>query len=444
MIPAVERARGRGLRALCFTILASAGFAQGKAAPPHPPVLLVRCGWLLARPAEAPREHVTLVVEGAHVREIVDGFREPAPGEKVVDLTGAFVLPGLIDCHVHLSHQYSADARLRAVEESDADAAVEATVFAERTLRAGFTTVRDLGSGGRAVFAVRDAILEGRIPGPRILCAGQAITPSGGHGDDTPGYREDLFELPGAMQGVADGVSECRKAVRLQVKRGADVIKFTATGGVMSLTNAGTGQQFFGDELEAIVSTAHMLGRRVAAHAHGADGIAGALRAGVDSIEHGSFLDDACIALFLQTKAFLVPTLMAGESVSQWAEIQGYLPEPVREKARQVGPVMRGSLGRAARAGVRIAFGTDCGVSPHGTNAHEFELMVEAGMSPADALVAATTSAAELCGLSGEIGSLEPGKAADLVAVHGDPLANVSAMREVVLVMRSGLVHTIR
>jgi imidazolonepropionase-like amidohydrolase len=393
---------------------------------------------LLVHPGKAPLEQATLVIEGTRVREVADGFREPARGEQVIDLRHAFVLPGLIDCHVHLSLEYSADARLRAVEESDADAAVAATVFAERTLLAGFTTVRDLGSAGRAVFAVRDAILAGKILGPRILCAGQAITPSGGHGDDTHGYRDDIFDLPGPMQGVADGVPECRKAVRLQVKRGADVVKLTATGGVMSATNAGTGQQFFDDELEAIVQTAHMLGRRVAAHAHGADGIAGALRAGVDSIEHGSFLDEPCIELFLQTNAFLVPTLMAGESVSQWAEIDGFLPEAVREKARQVGPVMRGSLGRAARAGVRIAFGTDCGVSPHGTNAHEFELMVAAGLSPSEAIVAATVNAAELCGLSRDCGTLEPGMAADLVAVDGDPLSDVSALRKIVLVVRAG------
>ena len=428
---------GASIGCVVFATVALAGQESAPAAA----VTLVHCGHLLDRPGEAPRESATIVIEGDRVREIVSGFREPSAGESVLDLRDAFVLPGLVDCHVHLSHEYSRDSRLRAVQEGEAEATVAATIFAERTLAAGFTTVRDVGSAGRAVFAVRDAIAEGKLVGPRILCSGEAITPSGGHGDGTHGYREDVFDLPGAMQGVADGVPECRKAVRLQVKRGADVIKLTATGGVMSATKAGISQQFFEDELDAIVSTAHMLGRRVAAHAHGTDGIAAALRAGVDSIEHGSFLDEECIELFVQTRAFLVPTLMAGESVSQWAEIDGFLPAPVAEKAREVGPVMMGSLGRAARAGVRIAFGTDCGVSPHGTNAHEFELMVRAGLSPSDAIVAATRSAAELCGLEAEIGSLEPGKSADLVAVRGDPLSDVAVLREPVLVMRAGRAH---
>ncbi len=430
--------------ALCASIgcvaIATVVLAQEAPAPPVA-VTLVHCGRLLDRPGEAPRESATLVVAGDRIREVVSGFREPSAGESVLDLRDAFVLPGLIDCHVHLSHEYSPDARLRALEEGEAEATIAATISAERTLRAGFTTVRDVGSAGRSVFAVRDAIEEGELVGPRVLCSGEAITPSGGHGDGTHGYREEIFDLPGAMQGVADGVAECRKAVRLQVKRGADVIKLTATGGVMSATKAGTGQQFFQDELEAIVPTAHMLGRRVAAHAHGADGIAAALRAGVDSIEHGSFLDDDCIALFVETRAFLVPTLMAGESVTQWAGIEGFLPAPVAEKALQVGPRMMAALGSAARAGVRIAFGTDCGVSPHGTNAHELELMVQAGLSPAEVLVTATRNAAELCGLETEIGSLEPGKQADLVAVRGDPLEDVSTLRDIVLVMRAGRVH---
>jgi len=408
---------------------------------------LVHCGTLLAQPGQPARGRATLVITGEYIVDVLDGFIEAAPGgpyseASTVDLRALFVMPGLIDCHTHVTGEYSRDVRLRRLEESDADQAVAGTVFCRRTLAAGFTTIRNVGSSGEAIFALRDAIAAGSIPGPRILAAGEAISPSGGHGDATHGFREDLFEMPDAMSGIADGVAECRKAVRLQVKRGADVIKLTATGGVLSATNAGTDQQFFEDELEAIIDTAHALGRRVAAHAHGADGIKAAIRAGVDSIEHGSFVDDEGIALFLEYGAYLVPTLMAGESVMEWAEDPDYLPAPVRAKAKAVGPVMRGSLGRAYRAGVKIAFGTDCGVSPHGLNGREFELMVAAGMSEADALVSATRTAAELCGLEREVGALEAGRIADLIGLRGNPLQDIHAMTQVSFVMARGKVFS--
>ena len=411
--------------------------AQPQTPEPTPTTQLVHCGWLLDRPGQAPREKVTLWIEDGRVVRITDGFAK-ADGPVVHDLRSAFVTPGWIDCHTHITGQMSKDRRLKRVTQSDADAALAGAVFARRTIEAGFTVIRNVGSAGDACFALRDAIARGEHVGPRILAAGQTITPSGGHGDDTHGYRDDLFEIPGADWGIADGPAECRKAVRLQVKRGADVIKFTATGGVLSVTNAGTSQQFFEDEVKAIVDTAHSLGRKVAAHAHGADGIAAALRAGVDSIEHGSYLDEESIALFQESGAYLVPTLLAGATVVELAQAPGYFAPAVRAKALAVGPVMRASLKRAYDQGVRIAFGTDSGVSVHGTNAREFDLMVEAGMPPMACLHAATVAAADLCGLSETHGTLEPGKQADLVALGSNPLDSIEAVHDVRFVMKAG------
>jgi imidazolonepropionase-like amidohydrolase len=418
--------------------IASCGAASAQA------TTLVHCGTLMAIPGEATKSRATLVVRDGDVVEVREGFVTAAQygvrNAEVLDLTEMFVMPGMIDCHVHLTGEMSPNARLRAVENSDADAAMDGVVFARRTLEAGFTTVRDVGASGSAIFALRDAINEGKVVGPRVLAAGEAITPTGGHGDGTHGYRDDLFDYPTPFVGVADGPYEARKAVRHQVKRGADVIKLTATGGVLSATAAGTDQQFFEDELEAIVDTAHSLGRNVAAHAHGADGIKAALRAGVDSIEHGSFLDDEAIELFRETGAYLVPTVFAGETVTMLAGREGYLVPSVREKALAVGPGMIDALGRAHRAGVNIAFGTDCGVGPHGQNARELELMVEAGMPPEAVLRSATVNAANLCGLGERVGTLERGKAADFIAVRGSPLEDISVLRSVTVVARNGVV----
>jgi imidazolonepropionase-like amidohydrolase len=421
-----------------FATLAGWGIASAQT------TTLVHCGTLLQTAGKAPKKQATLVVRDGDVVEIRDGFVTAAQyGERdaeVIDLAEMFVMPGMIDCHVHLTGEMSPDARLRSVQNSDADAALNGVVYARRTLDAGFTTVRDVGASGDAIFALRDAINAGKVVGPRILAAGEAITPTGGHGDGTHGYREDLFDYPTPFVGVADGPYEARKAVRHQVKRGADVIKLTATGGVLSATAAGTDQQFFEDELEAIVDTAHSLGRKVAAHAHGVDGIKAALRAGVDSIEHGSFLDDEAIVLFKEKGAYLVPTVFAGETVTILAGQDGYFVPAVRAKALAVGPVMLGALGKAHRAGVKIAFGTDCGVGPHGQNARELELMVQAGMPPEAVLRSATVVAAELCGLGDQVGTLEQGKAADFIAVRGSPLEDISVLRSVTVVARDGVV----
>lgn len=426
--------------------LAYFAFAAAIVAQEPPRVLVLHCGTLLAIPGEAPLAEQTIVVRGDRIAAIMPGKVAPdraAPGEAatLVDLGGAFVLPGLIDCHTHINTMYDENVRLRSVQESDADAAVRGVGYARKTLLAGFTTIRDVGNSGDCAFAVRDGIAAGLIAGPRILVAGESISPTGGHSDGTLGYRDELFAIPAAMEGIADGVDACRKAVRAQIKRGADVIKITATGGVLSNTAAGYEQQFFEDELGAIVSTAHLLGRRVAAHAHGVRGIKAALRAGVDSIEHGTFLDDEAVTLFKQSGAFLVPTLVAGETVARHAGTPGYYPAPVAAKAKAVGPAMTAAFARAHKGGVRIAFGTDSGVAPHGENAREFEIMVAAGMAPADCIVAATRSAAELCDLTAEVGTIEAGKLADIIAVAKSPIADISELRRVRFVMRAGVVH---
>ncbi len=407
-----------------------------------PTVTVIYCGALLDVPGQPARGVSTITIENDWVVSVQTGRveREHDSGSVVVyDFGDATILPGLIDCHTHLTHEMKPGSRLARMVEEDAESAIRAVAYARRTIEAGFTTVRNVGSGGHAIFALRDGINRGEIVGPRIVAAGHAITPTGGHGDGTHGFAEDIFEIPGSYQGVADGVDECRKAVRAQVKRGADCIKLTATGGVLSMTNAGTNQQFFDDELEAIVETAHALGRNVAAHAHGTDGINAALRAGVDSIEHGSFLDDESISLFKRTGAFLVPTVLAGVTVSEIASGEdNYFTPEVTAKALAVGPVMQANLGRAHREGVRIAFGTDSGVSRHGDNTREFELMVDAGMTPAETIFAATVNAAELCGLSDEIGTLEPGKYADFVVYFENPLEDIGAIRRPHMVFKGG------
>ena len=430
-------------------LLAALAFLLVAASPELPAEhwTIVHCGSALLVPGEPARSESTLVIHDGRIAEIHPGFvavetimSGKSGKSDLVDLRAAFVLPGLIDAHVHLSFEFDADARVRRVSEDDATTALRGAVYARKTLEAGFTSVRDLG-GGPAVFALRDAIAAGRIPGPHMLVAGFAITPTGGHGDRTVGYREGLFDEPGAYLGIADGPYEARKAVRAQVKRGADLIKLTSTGGVLSNTSAGTEVQFKDDELGEIVSTAHMLGRKVAAHAHGTNGVNAALRAGVDSIDHGTFLDSNSIELFKKTGAWLVPTVTAGKTVEERARLPGFYPPAVTEKALQVGPQSQDALRRAHAGGVKIAFGTDAGVFPHGENAREFGYMVEAGLSPMEALRAATLGSAQLLGIEAEVGTLEVGKRADLIATRRNPLVDVTELQRVVFVMRAGTVY---
>lgn len=412
-------------------------------------IAIIHAGKLLAVPGAPARDAQTIVVRDGKIASISAGYLDAAAigagdGDpvRIYDLKNSFVLPGLIDSHVHITNENNPQQRLQAVEMSDADDAIAAAGFAKKTLMAGFTTVRDVGAGsGDAVFALRDGIAKGDVAGPRIFASGATVSVTGGHGDGTQGYRDDIAELFHSTA-VCDGPDACRRAVREQVRRGADHIKLTATGGVLSNTAAGLEQQFFDDELAAIVDAGHKMGRKVTAHAHGVGGINAALRAGVDSIEHGTYLDDESIKLFRKGGAYLVPTLLAGATVVDMAkDPNSYLLPPQREKALKVGPKMHDMAVKAKKGGVKIAFGTDTGVSKHGENAREFALMVAAGFTPMEAIKAATVNAADHLGKSDMIGTISPGKAADIIAVDEDPLADINALLDVDFVMKDGTAY---
>lgn len=398
-------------------------------------------GRLLADPATGVvQRDKTLVIRGNQVVEMRDGFVGDASQGRVVDLRQAFVLPGLIDSHVHLTSQQNPNGRLEEVTLSDADQAMAGARYARRTLMAGFTTVADLGATNEAIFALRNAVRQGDVPGPRILASGSSVSIHGGHGD-VNGYREDVVHLL-SSESICSGPEDCMRAVRTQVRAGADIIKITATGGVLSNTAAGLAQQFSDPELAAIVDSAHRMGRQVTAHAHGVDGINAFLRAGGDSIEHGTYLDDDSIRLFKQRGAWLVPTLLAGDFVARVASGPDNFFTPAQTaKALEAGPKMLDMARRAHAGGVKIAFGTDSGVSAHGDNAQEFALLVRAGLTPLEAVQAATIGAAEHLRIASEAGRIAPGMPADIVAVAGDPLTDVTELERMRFVMKGGVVY---
>ena len=409
---------------------------------------IIHAGKVLANPGGAVATEQTIIVKDGRIVEVRDGYAndvnlsEDGDDVTVRNLREFFVLPGLIDSHVHITNENNPRGRLDRVELSDADNAIRAAGYAKKTLHAGFTTVRDVGAGsGDAIFALRDGIARGDIVGPRIFASGSTISVTGGHGDGTQGYRDDIAELMHSS-GVCDGAPDCRQAVREQVRRGADHIKLTATAGVLSNTAAGLEQQFFEDELAAIMDTAHSMGRKVTAHAHGVQGINAALRAGVDSIEHGTYLDNESIRLFKRNGAYLVPTLLAGATVVEWAnDPDTFLLPPQRAKALTVGPQMHDMASRAIKGGIAIAFGTDTGVSKHGDNAREFALLVAAGMTPMQAIRSATVTASAHLGQSENFGTIEAGKFADIIAVDGDPLSDITELENVDFVMKEGIVY---
>ena len=396
---------------------------------------VIEAGHLLAVPGDGYLRNRSVTIEDGKIVKVERGFKSHGDDVRVINLRDAYVLPGLIDSHVHITNEFSPTSRLKMLSDSEVDAALNGASNAYKTLLAGFTTVQDVGGPNEAVFSLRDAIRTGKVPGPRIRASGRAITPSGGHGDAN-GFSPALtrvFTGPNACNGADD----CRRAVRETIRSGADVIKITATGGVLSNTKAGLEQQFFDDEIAAIVETAAMMGRKVTAHAHGKGGIEAALRNGVQSIEHGTYLDDETIELFKQTGGTLVPTVLAGVTVTGWTD-QPWLPEPSREKAAIVGPLMLDMLSRAREGGVTVAFGTDTGVSKHGENAEEFELMVQAGFTPEAAIRSATIVASEHIEMDDQIGTIEVGKFADMVALRNDPLEAIGALKTVRLVIKDG------
>ena len=430
----------RLLIALAVLLAGAVCAAPASFADPSAGLTFVQAGRLLADPATGKVEtDKTLVIRDGRIVEIRDGFTGEGQG-KVVDLRDSFVLPGLIDSHVHICAENGPNDRINRVRQTAADLAIDGAHFAVITLNAGFTTVADLGEENDAIFALRDGIAKGEVPGPRIVAAGNVISPHGGEGD-VYGYRWDVIKTI-ERPNLCSGADDCRRVVRQQVQRGADVIKIVATGAVLSDAAQGVDQQFTDDELKAMVETAHMLGRRITAHAHGAGGINAFLRAGGDSIEHGTFMDDESIKLFKANHAYYVPTLMAGYTVTRWAnDPTSYLSPAARAKAFLVGPQMLKTARKAHDAGVLVAFGTDSSVSPHGQNAHEFVLLVQAGFTPLEAIQTATTAGADHLQLSNEIGSLAPGKQADLIAVKGDPLKDVSELERVRFVMKGGTVY---
>lgn len=403
---------------------------------------LIHAGRVIDGVSERAQRERTIVVEGNRVTAIEAGYRAAREGDQVIDLRNSTLMPGLMDMHVHLTSEYSRTSELDRFKKDGPDVALDGAMYAERTLLAGFTTVRDLGDSFRASIALRNAINAGKLPGPRIFAAGKSIASTGGHADPTNGWADYLNPAPvGPLEGVVNGADAAAQAVRQRYKEGSDLIKITATGGVLSIAKNGLNPQFTEDEIRAIVGTARDYGFKVAAHAHGAEGIKRAVRAGVDTIEHGTFMDDEAMRLMKERGTYYVPTITAGVWVFDRSKEDGFFPAVVRPKAALVGPQIQGTFAKAYRTGVKILFGTDTGVSAHGDNAREFVLMVEAGMPPMVAIQSATSVAAKYLEIDDRLGSIAIGKLADLVAVPGDPLEDISAMRRVHFVMKDGVVH---
>jgi len=427
---------------LVATLCSLAGVATAQTAPvASSKIVVVQADRVLAEPGKAPRGVTSIVIENGRISALLDGRQSGPAGARVIDLGNRFVLPGLIDSHVHLDSDSGGQAALiETVTSSPALDALRAQWNGMKTLRAGFTTVRNLGDGRGATLALRDAVENGWVMGPRIVDAGRSISVTSGHMDGTLSLAEGLASSVN-QDNLCDGADSCREAVRRQVRRGVDVIKIATTGGVNSRIGAGLGQQMFADEARAVVETAHLHGKKVAVHAHGTEGINVALAAGADSIEHGTMPNEETLRLFKQGGAYYVPTLSTVNGYRErLAKDPNAYPPAVLEKVMWRLDVTGKALEKTVPAGVKIAFGTDAGVSKHGRNADEFELMVKHGMTPATAIVAATTNAAELLGLAKEIGALRPGMAADLIAVPGNPLADVTSLKTVEFVMKGGRV----
>jgi imidazolonepropionase-like amidohydrolase len=403
---------------------------------------LIHAGRLIDAVSNTAQREVTIVVEGTDIKAVERGFRAVGPGDTVIDLRDSTVMPGLCDMHVHITFQEHPRRQLEGFTLGDADVALLGAAFAKKTLDAGFTCVRDLHSEGALAIAVRNAVDRGIVPGPRIWASGRAISTTGGHIDPTNAWSGRLrAPPPGPVDGVIDGPADAAQAVRQRYKEGADTIKIAATGGVLSIAKNGMNPQFTEDEIRAVTTIAKDYGFKVAAHAHGAEGIKRSVRAGVDSIEHGTFMDEEGMKLMKERGTFLVATISAGKFIVAKAKEPVFLPPIVVPKAEAVGPQIQTTFGKAWKYGVPIMFGTDTGVSAHGDNAQEFVWMVEAGMPAMDAIKSATIVPAKFMGADDRYGTVQAGKVADLVAVPGDPLADITAMTRVNFVMKGGTVH---
>lgn len=400
----------------------------------------LQCGQLIDGISDEVQTEMTIVIEGRNIKSVEKGFNQPADDDAVIDLRNKTCLPGLIDMHVHLENETSPDNYIKRFTLNDADVAFNSIGYAKTTLMSGFTTVRDVGGSGVNI-ALRDAVNAGDVIGPRIFTSGKTLGTTGGHADPTNNFNENIQGDPGPKQGVLNSADQARKAVRQRYKNGADLIKITATGGVLSMAKSGTAAQFTDEELAAVIETANDYGFHVAAHAHGTEGIQRAIKAGVKTIEHGTYMDEETMALMKENGTYYVPTIIAGKSVADSAKIPGYYPEIVRPKAIAIGPKIQNTFARAYENGVNIAFGTDAGVFAHGKNAKEFVYMTEAGMPAMEAIQSATIIPARILNIGDKAGSLEPGKYADIIAVEGNPVDDISTLQKVLFVMKEGKIY---
>ena len=433
--------RSSAARALTAGIAAllSAGLG-GAAEAPVPGVTALLCGHLIDTAAGKVLGETTIVIEGGRVKEVRSGLQAPA-GATAIDLKTQTCMPGLIDSHTHITGQTSRTEYVDRYHWNLSDYVIRSTVYARRTLLAGFTTIRNLGDSANESAALRNAINAGVVPGPRIFTAGKAIGSTGGHADPTDGLRQDLMKDLGSVDGIINSPEDAVKAVREHYKLGDDVIKIMPSGGVLDEGASGDNSQMTLEEIRAVVTTAHDYGFAVAAHAHGAEAIRRAVLGGVDSIEHGTYMDAEDMKLMVEHGTYFVPTIIAGDFVARQAKVPGYYPATIARKASEIGPLIQATAGRAYKAHVKIAFGTDAAVYPHGENAHEFELMVGAGMPPMFVIQAATVNAAALLRHDKDLGSVVAGKLADVVAVPGNPIDDISLMKRVSFVMKEGVVY---
>lgn len=409
--------------------------------PLHSEITIIHAGTLIDGQSNQAYKKRTIIIEDTLIVSVINGYQEPQKNDIYLDLKKYTVLPGLMDMHVHLDGEYNKNSYSERFSFEAADRAIRAVVNAKKTLMAGFTTVRNLGDSDNVTISLRNAINQGIISGPRIFSAGKSLATTGGHADPTNGVREDIFHIPTPVDGVIDGRDGAFKGVRSRYQSGADLIKITATGGVLSVAKNGQNPQFTEDEILAIVEAAKDYDFTVAAHAHGAEGIKRAVRAGVNSIEHGSLMDEEGMSLMVKYGTYYVPTIMAGYWVAEKAQQPGFFPEIVRPKALSIGPAIQETFRKAYERGVKIAFGTDSGVSAHGENAQEFIYMVQAGMSEMEAIKSATSIASELIGMSDLLGSIQSGKLADIIAVSGNPLEDISTLKKVEVVIKEGVIY---